>query len=57
MSKGPLMVFFCLVGLLYALMPRGSDYGATGVVISPANFEAEVIQSSTPVLAYFWAPW
>jgi thioredoxin-like negative regulator of GroEL len=51
------MVFFCLVGLLYALMPRGSDYGATGVVISPANFEAEVIQSSTPVLAYFWAPW
>ena len=63
MSKETVAVFCVLAGLIYYLMPRESDYtqGSTGggsaVVITPANFDAEVIQSATPVLAYFWAPW
>jgi len=27
------------------------------LVISDANFEAEVLQADRPVLAYFWASW
>ncbi|MBP0021681.1 MAG: thioredoxin [Cyanobacteria bacterium SBLK] len=27
------------------------------VIISDANFEQEVFQAETPVLAYFWATW
>lgn len=30
---------------------------AEPVTITSANFEAEVLQSSTPVLIDFWAPW
>ena len=50
--------------LLHYLVPRVSDYAPPGiegeglpVVISPANFENEVIKSPVPVLAYFWASW
>lgn len=30
---------------------------AEPVTITSANFEAEVLQSATPVLIDFWAPW
>ncbi len=54
------MVFCGLAALIYYLFPRESDYrtgGSAPVVITPANFESEVILSREPVLAYFWAPW
>ena len=64
MNKESVLLFLGLAGLIYYLMPRESDYGALGigggsapVVISPANFEDEVINSPVPVLAYFWASW
>jgi thioredoxin 1 len=30
---------------------------ATAVQVDSPNFESEVLQSSTPVLVDFWAPW
>jgi|GEM_PF-2509577 hypothetical protein len=64
MSKGSVLLFIGLAGLLHYLVPRVSDYAPPGiegeglpVVISPANFENEVIKSPVPVLAYFWASW
>jgi thioredoxin-like negative regulator of GroEL len=46
--------------LIYSLWPGRGD-GAFGsgatMAITPANFEQEVLLSSDPVLAYFWAPW
>ena len=59
-----MLLFVGLAGLLYYLVPRKSDYAPAGVggggapvVISPNNFESEVIKSPVPVLAYFWASW
>ncbi|MDB4491673.1 hypothetical protein N9260_01485 [bacterium] len=64
MSKESVLLFVGLAGLLYYPVPRESDYAPSGVggggapvVISPNNFESEVIESPVPVLAYFWASW
>lgn len=60
MSKESVLLFIGLAGLIYYLVPRESDYvgqSESTVVIQGANFETEVINSSVPVLAYFWASW
>ena len=31
--------------------------GQNTITVTDANFEASVVQSSTPVLVDFWAPW
>lgn len=60
MSKESIGLFIGMAALLYYLGPwGGSEAGGGGspVTITPSNFEAEVIHSYEPVLAYFWAPW
>ncbi len=57
-------MFVGMAALIYYLVARDGDLNASGiggdgvgVTITSANFEEEVILSTQPVLAYFWAPW
>ena len=60
MSKESIGLFVGLAALIYFIGPwsgTGLEEGGSALTITPSNFEAEVILSSQPVLAYFWAPW
>lgn len=64
MSKGLVIALAAIGGLFYVLyqsdpaVSRGVKGSGKGIVeITPSNFEHEVMGSSRPVLAYFWASW
>tara|TARA_R110002096_G_scaffold200639_12_gene384739 strand:- start:4311 stop:4499 length:189 start_codon:yes stop_codon:yes gene_type:complete len=62
MSNGT-WIAFAAIGLVFFWLyksepePYTPSSGAGLVEITPANFQPLVMQSSQPVLAYFWASW
>lgn len=54
---------FAAIGLVFFWLyqsepePYTPSSGAGVIEVTPANFEATIVQSSQPVLVYFWAGW
>ncbi len=62
MSKGTWMVFAAIALVFFWLHnsepePFTPSSGGAVVEITPSNFQSVVMQSSQPVLVYFWAGW